>query len=72
MTHKEMVAEFTQMGIDEQILLVEDFWDCIAQKSENLPIPDWHRKILEERQNDHLDPEQCIPWNQVRTQLGLR
>ena len=39
------------MTITEKIRLMELLWRDISKVPENVEVPDWHRKILEER--DH-------------------
>jgi putative addiction module component (TIGR02574 family) len=46
------VADFPQimaLSTSEKLLLVEDLWNEIGQKSESLEMPEWHKRELDQR-----------------------
>lgn len=50
--------------------LIEQLWDSIADTTAELPIPQWHRDLLDQRlaaADEH--PEQTIPWSDVRSSI---
>ena len=58
---------FEELSVEEQIDYIQSLWERIAAHPEDVPVPDWHRKIIEERLTD-LDenPDASIPWEEVR------
>lgn len=40
---------FDRLSTDEQIEYVEDLWDYIASRPNEIPVPEWHLELLEER-----------------------
>jgi Putative addiction module component len=46
----ETTIDIKQMSIDEKIGLMELLWRDISKNPEDVPVPEWHLKILEERQ----------------------
>jgi len=40
---------FDALTADEQIDYLQSLWDRIAAHAEQVPVPDWHRKVLAER-----------------------
>lgn len=61
---------FDELNIDEQIEYVQALWDRIAAKEDRVPIPDWHREILDERLADlQANPNASRPWEEVRAEL---
>jgi putative addiction module component (TIGR02574 family) len=40
---------FEELSVEEQIEYVQMLWDYIASSPNNVPVPDWHKEILEER-----------------------
>jgi putative addiction module component (TIGR02574 family) len=61
---------FDELDIDEQIEYVQALWDRIAAKEDRLPVPDWHREILDERLADlQANPNASRPWEHVRAEL---
>lgn len=61
---------FDELNVDEQIEYVQALWDRIAAKQERVPVPDWHRAILDERLADlEANPDAGRPWEEVRADL---
>ena len=61
---------FDALNIDEQIEYVQALWDRIAAKEDRVPVPDWHREILDERLADlEANPDAGRPWEEVRADL---
>ena len=61
---------FDELNIDEQIEYVQALWDRIAAKEDRVPIPDWHREILDDRLADlQANPNASRPWEEVRAEL---
>jgi putative addiction module component (TIGR02574 family) len=40
---------FDELSTDDQIEYLQDLWDCITSREDEVSIPDWHLEILEER-----------------------
>lgn len=40
---------FDELSTDEQIEYLQDLWDCITSREDDVSIPEWHMEILEER-----------------------
>ena len=64
---------FDDLNVDDQIEYVQALWDRIAAKPDQVPVPDWHREIVEERLRD-LDahPDASRPWEKVKADLLKR
>ncbi len=61
---------FDELNIDEQIEYVQALWDRIAAKEDAVPVPDWHREILDERLADlDANPDAGRPWEEVKGDL---
>jgi len=61
---------FDGLSVDEQIEYVQSLWDRIAATSDRVPVPDWHREILDERLKDHeANPDAGESWYVVRERL---
>jgi putative addiction module component (TIGR02574 family) len=60
---------FEQLSVDEKIEYVESLWEQIIESSP-VPIPDWHRELLEERLASYrTSPTEGAPWSEVRAEL---
>jgi putative addiction module component (TIGR02574 family) len=45
-------------------------WDRIAASPESIPVPDWHREILDERLKDlEANPDAGVTWETVQERL---
>jgi len=65
-----LLEEIRKLSLAERIQLVEDVWDSIAAEAEEFPIPASHREELARRREAHrLEPEDVVPWEEVRRQL---
>jgi hypothetical protein len=42
-------AGFDALSVDDKIDYVQSLWDRIAARPEDVPVPDWHREIINER-----------------------
>ena len=61
---------FDELNVDEQIEYVQALWDRIAAKEDVVPVPDWHREILDERLADlDANPDAGRPWEEVKADL---
>jgi putative addiction module component (TIGR02574 family) len=61
---------FDDLSIDEQIEYVQSLWDRIAATPERVPVPEWHREILDERlKDDDANPGAGENWDVVRDRL---
>lgn len=61
---------FKDLTVEEQIDYVQTLWNAIAARPELVPLPDWHRQVLEERLAAYeKDPEEGIAWEDFRSEL---
>lgn len=70
MAKPALKAEFDRMPADEQIRLVQDLWDTIAERPASVPVPDWHYEELERRVADHQrDPTDVVTLDELKAKL---
>ena len=61
---------FEGLTPDEKVQYVQDLWDYVVADASKVPVPDWHRHILNERLAEyHAAPHEGRPWPQIRDQL---
>ena len=61
---------FDQLSVDEQIDYVQSLWDRIAATPALLPVPEWHRELLDERLKDcQTNPDAGASWDVVRERI---
>jgi putative addiction module component (TIGR02574 family) len=61
---------FENLTSEEKIQYVQDLWDYVVADTSKVPIPDWHRQILDQRLAEYrAAPHEGQAWGQVREQL---
>ena len=44
-----MNIEIDSLSVSEKLALVDQIWSSLSRDIENVPSPEWHRAVLEER-----------------------
>lgn len=61
---------FDDMTVEQQIEYVQSLWDRIAGRQEEVPVPAWHRAVLDVRLAEHEEnPDVGQPWEEVEAEL---
>ncbi len=60
-------ADIDAMPIDAKLELVETIWDSIAATQDTVPVPGWHKDILDSRIADKDTTSDT--WQNVRKRL---
>ncbi len=62
---------FEELSVEEQIDYVQALWDVIAVQPDKVPVPEWHREILDERLAEfERDPGEGMSWEDFRATLN--
>ena len=46
----DAVLPLDQMTVEEKLRAMEDIWRSLSEREEQVPVPDWHKQVLDERQ----------------------
>jgi putative addiction module component (TIGR02574 family) len=66
------LAEILRLSIEERIQLAADIWDSVAAVPEAVSLTEEQREELDRRLAAYeKNPDDGIPWEQFRKQLGL-
>ena len=58
------------LSVDDQIAYVQSLWNRIAATPDHVPVPEWHREVLDERLKvDKQNPDAGTSWDVVRERL---
>ena len=69
-TKLSIPPEFDAASEEQRIAFVQELWDRIAQNPDKLPVPEHHRRILDERLDEYrANPQPGRPWSEVREEL---
>jgi putative addiction module component (TIGR02574 family) len=64
------LSEIAKLSVTEQIQLVEDIWDMIAQRPDNVPLSPDQIAMLDERLDDlEANPGGGLSWPDVRARI---
>jgi putative addiction module component (TIGR02574 family) len=64
---------FDRLSVDEQIDYVQALWDRIAASPDRVPVPDWHRQLIDERLAEHeTNPDDVVSWDEVRSAIEAK
>ena len=62
--------EFDAASKEQRIAFVQELWDRIARDPESVPVPEHHRRILNERLDAYrTNPQAGRPWSELRDEL---
>jgi putative addiction module component (TIGR02574 family) len=61
---------FDELSVEEKLDYLETLWARIVSKPEQIPVPDWHRKILAERLAAYRAGKgSSRPWSEFRDEM---
>lgn len=61
---------FDDLSVGEQIDYVQALWERIAASPEQVPVPEWHLRILQERLEAYkANPNASRPWEETRKDI---
>lgn len=62
--------EFNTASKEARIAFVQDLWDRIAEDESQVPVPDNHKQVLNQRLDAYrANPRASRPWNEVRDEI---
>lgn len=62
-----LTKQIGKLNKSEKLRLVETLWDSIASDPSDVPLPEHHKSILDERLKTlDKDTEKGEPWNEFR------
>ena len=66
MNHPSEFAALFKLPLAERLQLVEDLWDSIAAEQDQLPLPEWQARELQERAARYdAGQESTHSWDEV-------
>jgi putative addiction module component (TIGR02574 family) len=68
-TVEDIIAAASSLSAAERLQLVEAIWDSLLESPDTIPVPDWHRQVLDERRNS---PAEMLDWEEVKDRLRKR
>jgi putative addiction module component (TIGR02574 family) len=70
MSTEPLVARFRELSQDDQLRLVQELWNEIADEVSNMPLTDSQRRLLDERLADEeQNPDDVGPWAKAKEDI---
>ena len=69
MTPNGLLEEIKQLPVEQRIELIQKAWDSIVSTADEVPLPEGHRRILEQRLKNP-SPKPSLSWEEVRARLA--
>jgi len=67
------VLEIEQMTLEEKLRAMEALWDDLCRREEAVPVPQWHRDLLDERQRLIGEGKaRFIDWETAKKRISER
>ena len=64
---------FAQMSTPEKLRLMEDLWDQLCQSESELPVPQWHKDLLDQREREAREGKaKFVDWETAKRQIAER
>jgi putative addiction module component (TIGR02574 family) len=69
----DLAIPLDKMSVEEKLRAIECLWEDLARTPSAVPLPAWHRDVLEARLKRHEEgKEKSIPWEEARDRLRPR
>ncbi len=66
-------VDLKQMSLAEKLGLMEALWDELCRREEEIPIPDWHKELLDQRQREiEGGKAKFIDWETAKERIARR
>jgi hypothetical protein len=70
-----MLSQFDlkQMALSEKLRLMEALWDDLCGREEEIPIPAWHKTVLDDRERQIAEGKaKFIDWEKAKENIRKR
>lgn len=71
MSQRALRTEILRLPPAERLELLEEIWESLAQSPDAVPVPDWHRELLDERLADPAE-RGTRTWEEVQENARRR
>ena len=69
----ESQVDLKQMALPEKLRLMEALWDELCSREEEVPMPDWHKAVLDERERQIAEGQATFDdWETAKGRIRNR
>jgi putative addiction module component (TIGR02574 family) len=70
---KNLIETLLHLPPEERVSIIESLWDSLVKEPASIPMPDWHRNVLDERiVEDEADDTPGESWSDLRRRIEAR
>ena len=67
------IADVKQLPLTEKLQIMEAIWEELRAQAEGVPVPQWHRDLLDERRKAVEEGrEELLDWDSIKDSLPSR
>jgi len=67
------IAEIHRLPLAEKLQIMEAIWEDLRANADQVPVPDWHKEILDTRRKAVKEGrEQILDWEDVKKTLRAK
>jgi hypothetical protein len=67
------VLEIERMTLTEKLRVMEALWDDLCRREETVPVPQWHKDVLDERQRAIADGKaRFVDWETAKKRISKK
>lgn len=67
------IAELKKLPLSEKLQILEVLWEDLRDCEESVPVPEWHKRILDERLKEvEAGRETIVDWDEIKHDLRAR
>ena len=64
------MTDFRGMTVEEKLSAMEALWDDLCRHEENIPVPNWQKEILDERERAIKEGRsKFVDWDTAKKQI---
>lgn len=68
-----LALQVDRMTLEEKLRAMEALWDDLCRREEEVPVPQWHKDLLDERERlVQQGKAQFIDWETAKKRIGER
>ena len=65
------VLEIERMTLEEKLRAMEALWDDLCRREEDVPVPQWHKDILDERERAIAEGRaKFVDWETAKKRIS--
>ncbi len=69
----QAAPELKQMTVSEKLQLMEALGDDLCRREEDIPVPDWHKEVLDERERQLAGGQAAfVDWETAKERIARR